>query len=111
MNIALDYDKTYSLDKIFWDRVVFLARECSHDIRIVTARSPRDDVLSAVQCPIQKIIPVIYCDGVAKKFHTFWKEGFNVDVWIDDKPEGILNNSTATPEILAAWRAAPEYHY
>ena len=105
MRIALDYDLTYTLDPDMWDNFIAIALNSNHDIRIVTARSPIHDVL-----PQEFIIPVIYCDGVAKKFHCTWfaddGEGWLPDVWIDDKPENITNNSTATRDSLAEWRAS-----
>lgn len=110
MNIALDYDKTYTANKPLWDGFIDDCLNSGVDIRLVTARSPNDDPLTIQQFHWLGEIPVIYCDGVAKKFATFWFHNFPVDIWIDDKPEGINANSTATPEILAAWRNSEEYH-
>jgi len=114
MKIALDYDKTYNVDKEFWNKFVQLCFEYGHDVRIVTARSPTDDPLSEDKVPD---IPVIYCDGIAKRFFCHWfvdkksvdERGWDPDVWIDDKPEGIGQNSTATKEILEEWRKSEEY--
>lgn len=114
MKIALDYDRCYNVDKEFWNKVVDLAKEHNHDIRIVTARSPVDDVLDKDRVPD---IPVIYCDGIAKRFFCHWfvdktsaeDRGWDPDVWIDDKPQGIDSNSNATKEILAEWRKSEEY--
>src|SRR5690606_28829016 len=103
------YDRTYTLDPDFWDDVVAMADSRGHEIRIVTARSPTKD-------NIDDRVPyhVIYCDGIAKKFFCHWfadnGEGWDPDVWIDDKPEGVSNNSTATKEILEEWRKSEEYN-
>jgi hypothetical protein len=79
----------------------------------VTARSPKNDPLEYDRLPFKEEFPVIYCDGVAKRFHCHWfaddGKGWDPDVWIDDKPEGIDKNSTATKEILAVWRESEEY--
>lgn len=111
MKIALDYDKTFNLDREFWSMFEILAHKYSHEVRIVTARSPKNDKLTKEQtCDI----PIIYCDGIAKKFYCHWfaddGKGWDPDVWIDDKPEGINNNSGATREVLAEWRASEEYN-
>lgn len=115
MKIALDYDKTYNLDKDFWNDVVSIARTYGHEVRIVTARSPVDDPLTPDR---RDGIPIIYCDGIAKRFFCHWfaeKDGgvnnrsWDPDVWIDDKPEGVGQNSNATKEILENWRASEEY--
>lgn len=102
MKIALDYDLTYTLDPDFWNDFIDMAGGHGHDIRIVTARSPNHD-------KIDVNLPVIYCDGVAKRFHCHWfaddGKGWDPDIWIDDKPQSVDNNSTATKEALAEWRA------
>jgi len=116
LKIGLDYDKCYNLDRDFWNDVVDLAKKKGHEVRIVTYRSPVDDKLSENQ--VRSDIPVIYTDGIAKRFFCNWfvdkkspvDHGWNPDVWIDDRPEVIGNNSTATQEILDNWRASEDYY-
>jgi len=109
VKIALDYDMTYSLAPEFWDEVIATATMHGHDVRIVTTRSPRDDNIDH----IIDHVPIIYCDGVAKKYFCTWFandfKGWIPDVWIDDKPESILENSSGTRESLAEWRATREH--
>jgi len=115
VKIALDYDKCYNLDRTFWNKVVDVANDLGHEVRIVTYRSPTDDTLSKEQ--VREDIPIIYTDGVAKRFHCKWfvdkksrtEVGWNPDVWIDDRPEVVDNNSVATIEILEKWRNSEEY--
>lgn len=118
MKIALDYDKTYNLDKGFWDGVIALADNYGHEVRIVTARSLIDDQIDGDRLPFKDAsFPVIYCEGIAKRFFCHWfadktsetDRGWDPDVWIDDKPEGIDKNSSATKEILKEWRASDDY--
>jgi hypothetical protein len=105
MKIALDYDQTYSLDPVFWNRFIFSAHGSGHEVRIVTMRG-RDLDRTKALIEVEEILPVIYTGGVAKKwFLTHFGGDFQPDVWIDDKPESILNNSSATPESLVEWRA------
>ncbi|RUX60149.1 hypothetical protein [Mesorhizobium sp. M7A.F.Ca.CA.002.12.1.1] len=105
MKIALDYDQTYSADPYFWQGVIKLAQHAGHEIRIVTARDDRFDRTEPL-IHVEQIVPVIYCRGVAKKWHlTHFGDGFVPDIWIDDKPESITTNSSAPPEGLAEWRA------
>jgi hypothetical protein len=110
LKIALDYDKTFNLDPDFWSEFEILAHKYKHEVRIVTARSPKLDRLSKDRV---RDIPVIYCDGVAKRFVcTHFADdykGWIPDVWIDDKPESVDKNSTATREILEEWRKSEEY--
>lgn len=100
MNIALDYDLTYTKDPILWAAFVNLARVQGHDVRIVTARNPVLDKIEDVGD-----IEVIYCDGVAKRFVCHHFNDWDPDVWIDDRPQSVDHNSTATKEVLAEWRA------
>jgi len=105
MKIALDYDNTYTLDPGFWSDFVLAAILHGHEVRIVTIRDERHD-RTAPLARLEKEIPVIYTRGVAKKwFLTHFGEGFTPDIWIDDKPETILENSTFSPDGLAQWRA------
>lgn len=105
MKIALDYDLTFTLDPVMWEEFIILAERSGHEVRIVTARSPVHDNINN---QIDGLVDIIYCDGVAKRFHCEWfaenGDGWMPDIWIDDKPQSVDNNSTATREVLAKWR-------
>jgi hypothetical protein len=106
MKIALDYDNTYSASPAFWRAFGTLARLHGHEVRIVTARDERHD-RTAPLIEVEKHFEVIYCRGIAKKWYlTHFGGGFQPDVWVDDKPESILENSAFSPDGLAQWRAA-----
>ena len=114
MKIALDYDRTYNVDREFWDVMIEEAFSRGHEVRIVTARSPKNDCLSEQQVTNSvDRARTIYCDGIAKRFFCHWFAddglGWDPDVWIDDKPQGVDANSNATREILDNWRVSPEY--
>ena len=84
MLIALDYDKTYTLDPIFWDCVVASAISAGHRVVCVTMRHPFESI--TMPCP------VIYTRRKAK--HPHMRDlGINVDVWIDDSPHWIMQDS------------------
>ena len=86
MNIALDFDDTYTRDPELWDQFISIARSRGHDIRVVTFRKStmRDSALDNIG------IPVIYTEFTQKRKFTN-KLGWIVDVWIDDSPEFIVN--------------------
>jgi hypothetical protein len=89
MNIALDFDDTYTRDPGLWDAFIQSAKLRGHDIRIVTFRKttmshPALDYLAT-------IIPVIYTGYVQKRKFTNDMHWF-VDVWIDDSPEFIVEH-------------------
>jgi hypothetical protein len=106
MHLALDYDDTYTRDPNFWDVFIRSALEVGHRVSIVTFRDERHDWTPSLGWLRDEIqIPVICTRGVAKGFYC---DNFHehVDVWIDDRPAGILHNSSLSPEGLAEWRAA-----
>ena len=106
MRIALDYDNTYTADPEMWNEFIGMVKHrFGHDVRIVTARDERHDRTDELRS-LENHLPVIYCRGVAKKwFLTHFGDGFVPDVWIDDKPESINQNSDFAPDKLAEWRA------
>lgn len=105
MNIALDYDQTYTLNPRFWNDFIERCKADEFDVRVVTIRDERYD-RTAPLIKLENKVPVIYTRGVAKRwFCSHFASDFQVDVWIDDKPETIIANSETTPEALAAWRA------
>lgn len=110
MKIALDYDGTYNTNRKFWNDFCQLTREWGHQVYIVTARSPHKDRIPIDRLPPLELIEnIIYCDGIAKKWHLHHHYDLDIDIWIDDRPDNILNNSPATKEVLAAWRTSPDY--
>ncbi|ESX17883.1 hypothetical protein X766_15935 [Mesorhizobium sp. LSJC255A00] len=108
MKIALDYDMTYSADPELFQAFGRAAKRRGHDVRIVTARNNEFD-RTAPLIEAEQHFPVIYCRGIAKKwFLDHFGDGFIPDVWIDDKPESIMANSTTSVEKLADWRKTRE---
>mgnify|MGYP002757933485 CR=1 FL=1 len=101
MKIALDYDNTYTEDPNFWNAFSEDAVERGHTVYIVTARDDRYDYIDQ-HFPYVK--DVIYCRGVAKRWFCHHFPRIDFDIWIDDKPESIDNNSTATRDQLDEWR-------
>lgn len=104
MQIALDYDKTYSADPDFWQAFILLCKRAGHEVRIVTARDERFDRTAGL-AEVEQHIAVVYCRGVAKRWYcSHFVPEFQPDIWIDDKPESVFINSETSPEDLAAWR-------
>lgn len=102
MNIALDWDDTYTKAPGLWLRFIYLAEDFGHDVRIVTHRHSELDEIGS---PFPANIPIYYTNGVAKKWWLEANTDWTPDVYIDDKPEGILNNSDKSKEWLAEWRS------
>jgi len=80
MLIALDYDKTYTVDPVLWDGFIVAAKARKHDIKIVTLRTPSESIhVDGVE--------VIYTSRQAKMKHLA------ADIWIDDNPAWVYQDS------------------
>ncbi len=76
MNIALDYDGTYTRDPELWNAFIRAAEANGHHVTCVTMRYPEE----AIDMPI----PVIYTSRQAKMGF------FSADIWIDDQPHFLV---------------------
>lgn len=104
LKIALDYDDTFSADPITWFAVIRVLNYAGHDVRIVTVRARHLDLTSSIAEIEKKGIKVIWTWGVAKAFFCEHHADWVPDIWLDDKPKSILENSTASREFLEKWR-------
>ncbi len=93
MKIALDYDGTYTLDPKSWNQFIASFTLHGHEIYVVTARSDTygyveesKEVLAALQ---DRVKAVYFTSGVSKR-KFMQNKGINIDVWIDDMPEMIV---------------------
>jgi len=83
MNVAIDYDDTYSLDHRTWDQVIYVLLQANHNVKFVTYRDDNwdnDDILSNAH---RLGIEVVFTCGKQKA------NFYNADVWIDDNPVTI----------------------
>ena len=80
MLIALDYDKTYTVDPALWDRFIRDAEINGHVVKIVTMRYPHEAITN-VPCE------VVYTSRQAKS------KIIKADVWIDDSPHWIYQDA------------------
>lgn len=111
LNIALDYDNTYSADPNFWIQFIQTSMDYGHNVFIVTYRDDRYDRNSDLEF-LNAIIPVYYTRGCAKKW---WMNQFapeehsKVHIWIEDRPESVFENSSFNREQLVEWRKDQKY--
>lgn len=80
MLIALDYDKTYTEDRTLWDDFIKAAKKRGHVVKIVTMRSVDEPVTDVP-------VGVIYTNRKAKASFVA------ADIWIDDSPAWIYQDS------------------
>ncbi len=84
MNIALDYDGTYTADPALWDAFIKNSLLHGHRIFCVTMRYPEEAV--SMPCEIfytSRKPKAVYMQGI----------GVAVNVWIDDQPFWIIHQA------------------
>jgi len=101
MNIALDYDDTFTEDPDFWFGFLGLASN-RHKVYIVTFRSPERCMAQDFNQSLKNLIRAGYIMLVptslkAKKQFCLDK-GIKIDVWIDDNPASIYKDHPACYE-------------
>ena len=89
MNIALDYDDTYTRDPRFWDAVISLAEYIGHTVFFCTCRGEHDNN-EDMKTPDGVV--VYFTNGEAKKPYMA-RIGIKVDIWIDDMPELLVEGA------------------
>ena len=84
MKIALDYDGTFTADRVMWSKFVRDARDREdHSVTFVTSRhdGPGNDDIESDARDLRVL--VVYCGGRQKA------SCYTADIWIDDMPELI----------------------
>lgn len=87
MIISLDYDGTYTEDPALWDTFVKQARRNGHKVFLITMRYPSEPVTLNAE-----VDAILYTSREAKLQYTA-KCNIRVDVWIDDRPDFILQSA------------------
>lgn len=103
MNIAVDYDDTYTRDPIFWDLMIDLAQSRGHRVYCITARSTRhaEEVLDDLEKRLGRDA-ILFTGGQAKRAYAFSK-GICIDVWVDDDPGMILTGIKVEDGVGSLW--------
>lgn len=87
MLIAIDYDETFTEDPDFWRDVIALGATRGHRFICVTGRSTPPDPTREPPIPC-----LVLCSPQELKDHCARRNGFHVNVWIDDMP-GLIKGS------------------
>ena len=89
MNIALDYDDTYTAAPRLWQILIDGAEFLGHTVYVVTCRHDTPENREDVQVPCVKPHRHFFTGHAAKRWFMEQK-GIKIDVWIEDRPETIL---------------------
>ena len=92
LTFALDYHLTYSADPKFWNVFIELVYLRKDKLLCVSHATDHDEI-DKLYKSIGKIIGqdnVVLTNGAAKKPYCD-EHGIDIDVWIDNNPEHIIN--------------------
>jgi len=82
MQIAIDWDKTYTSDPQLWASIIKMMMDRGHNPVIVTRRTQADPV----RAPFG--VPVLYVGNNLKEPAAI-RAGYNIKIWVDDQPQYI----------------------
>lgn len=103
MNIALDYDGTFTEDPVLWLRFILDAQSSGHDIRVVTMRFPSEAGPAMFDPRLKALGVQVICTCRLAKRDACMAQGWTPHVWIDDNPRAVQEDA------MAIWKeSAPE---
>ena len=88
MNVALDWDDTYTRDPQMWNDIIGVMQQNGHNVYCVTVRAPAEG--RAVKEALESRVDGIFFTARRAKRDFMNSRGINIDVWIDDSPAFVL---------------------
>jgi hypothetical protein len=88
MIVAFDYDGTWTRAPALFREVVEMFQVAGHTCLLVTGRMDEHGYGNEVRAAIGNIMPVIFADKTWKR-EAARAAGYEVDVWVDDRPEYV----------------------
>jgi hypothetical protein len=92
---AFDYDNTISRDVDGFVEIMKILQGRGHTVYVVTAR--REHIHPEDFHEIEKEFIVFKTRHIAKRLYMREVADIEVDVWVDDMPEAIINNWEGAP--------------
>jgi len=90
ITIAIDYDGTYTADPLLWLDFIQKALDKGHKVVCVTMRLEMEG--DSVDPRLKALIPIMYTERRAKKKFARM-HGLEPNIWIEDVPEWIFEDS------------------
>lgn len=86
--IAVDFDDTISTHELGWLKIMHLMEQLGYVVYVVTYRRPTEwpEDLAFL---VDKGYKVFYTSRMSKR-EFMKRKGIDVDIWVDDNPEGII---------------------
>lgn len=104
---AFDYDNTISRDASGFITIMTELQARGHNVFVVTARRP--DIHPEDFHEIEKYFKVYKTRHIAKRLYMREVEGIEVDIWVDDMPEAIIQNWEGAPRTFRDLNAEGKY--
>jgi len=86
LTIAIDFDGTWTADSGAWMFFYHFMHDRGHTIIIVTGREVWTSDMSRHSLPDK--IAIVFCNNKPKEQEAI-RNGYKVDIWIDDNPGSI----------------------
>ena len=93
LNIALDFDDTYTAAPELWQRFIEDADRSGHNIWMVTARretADNRDIISKALGRHEDYVTLVFANLKSKMDHCD-SIGLKIHIWIDDSPYAIIH--------------------
>lgn len=100
--IAFDYHETFTTDLDGFRAVVKLFQSRGFACILVTGIDDGTAWAAEIRRNVADLMPIVFAHGAWKEAAAK-KAGFNVDIWMDDHPEGIRKPSPAFIEGRDKW--------
>lgn len=88
MNVALDYDGTYTEDPELWLAFVRALELRGHNVWIVTMRYASET--ADMDKRIMELVDGVVFTGRQAKRKACEERGIKIHVWVDDNPEAVV---------------------
>lgn len=85
MNISLDYDGTITANRSLWLAFYYLCKTVGVNVYVITMRHEHE--------PITDWPGIVYYTCREAKIKFCRRNNIQIDIWIDDRPDFIFNDS------------------
>ena len=105
MIVSIDFDDTFTVDPVAWTAIIKLLQNASHTVVCVTGRKDTPASANQIKTALPDGVAVVFA-GSDPKNDAAMRQGFHVDVWIDDRPSRVMGKAVVGKAMSNdPWRA------